>query len=88
MSTKYILICEKHIKVMILEKKVNELEKDIMYMKEALRRYHSTKENQIHTTSILEILTRLLYLKNENTVEQKMESTPSDYNSFGLDGHN
>ena len=59
-----------------------------MYMKEALRRYHSTKENQIHTTSILEILTRLLYLKKENTVEQQMESTLSDYCFFRLHGQN
>ena len=36
MSTQDILICEKDIKVMLLEKKVKELEKDIMHMKEAL----------------------------------------------------
>ena len=68
MSSEDILICEKDIKVLMLEKKVNELEKDIMHMKEALKRYYTTKENHNHTTSILVILTRLLYLKKENTV--------------------
>ena len=88
MSSQDILICEKDIKVMMLEKKVNELQKDIMYMKEALRRYHTTKENHNHTTSILEILTRLLYLKKENTVEQQMESTLSDFCFCGVHGQN
>ena len=46
MSWEDILICEKDIKVMMLEKKVNEneLEKYIMHMKEALRRYHNIYE--------------------------------------------
>ena len=84
MSSQDILICEKDIKVLMLEKKVNELEKDIMHMKEALTNYHLNKENHNHTTTILEILTRLLYLKKEKTVEQQMESTLSDYCFCGL----
>ena len=43
MPSEDILICEKDIKFMMLEKKVNELEKDIMHMKEALRRYNYKK---------------------------------------------
>ena len=88
MSSEDILICEKDIKVMMLEKKVNELEKDIMHMKEALRRYHNNKENHNHMCFILEILTRQLYLKKKNTVEQQMESTLSDFCFGGLHGQN
>ena len=59
-----------------------------MHMKEALKRYHHNKENHNHTTTILEILTRLLYLKKENTVEQQMESTLSNYCFCGIHGQN
>ena len=75
-------------KVMMLEKKVNELLKNMLYMKEALRRYHTTKNNHNHTTSILEILTRLLYLKKENRVELQMESTLLDFYFCGVHGQN
>ena len=44
MSCEDILICEKDIKVMTLEKKVKELEKNIRHMKEASTSYHHNYE--------------------------------------------
>ena len=88
MSTQDIILCEKDIKVIMLEMKVHELQKDIKIIKEALGRYHITKENQDHATSIIEIITRLLYIKKENTEEQQIESSLSDFCFCGLYGQN
>ena len=81
MSSQDIILCEKDIKVIM---KVHELQNDIKVIKEALNRYHTTKEHQDQATYIIEIITRLLYIKKENTVEQQMESSLSYFCFYGL----
>ena len=83
MSSQDIILCEKELTIFKLVMKINELEKEIKVTREALRRYQTTKENQEHATSIIEIITRLLYIKKENPVEQ-IDANLSDFCFPGL----